>query len=192
MSKLPPKRIAGAMSSRRLVRFKSRFDPPNGGWNKGYILDSGPKFFLLAAVNGEVRLDGFSCFRILDVRKLEFEPYAAFIEAALKKRGERRPRKPPISLASVEDLLRSANKAFPLVTIRSEIKDRDVCHIGKAEALTRGQCWLREIGCDAQWEEAATAHSLRGITRVDVGGGYEEALYLVGGEPTPIGGKWEE
>ena len=40
-----------------------------------------------------------------------------------------------------------------------------------------------EIDPDAMWAQKPTTIRLSDITRVDFGGGYEEALRLVGGEP---------
>jgi hypothetical protein len=44
------------------------------------------------------------------LRGLRLDPYAPFAEAALRKRGERLPKKPRISVANIEDLLLSAGK----------------------------------------------------------------------------------
>ena len=49
-----------------LVRFYRRFEDSSV---RGYVLDIGPKFFLLALVSDRVWFDGFECFRISDVRK---------------------------------------------------------------------------------------------------------------------------
>ncbi|MGB6724250.1 MAG: hypothetical protein WBE74_00015, partial [Terracidiphilus sp.] len=59
----------------------------------GYVLAVGPRFFLLALVDENIRFNGFQCLRLQDVRNLQVPAkYAAFVEAALKLRGERRPR----------------------------------------------------------------------------------------------------
>ncbi|MCW5625804.1 MAG: hypothetical protein KIT73_13920 [Burkholderiales bacterium] len=50
-------------------------------------------------------------------------------------------------------------------------------------ATNRSQVALLEIGPDAEWESDATAFFLKNITRVNFGGDYESALYLVGGDP---------
>ncbi len=105
------------------------------------------------------------------------------MEAALRKRGERRPRKPRVSVASIEDLLLSAGRAFPLVTIHREQVDPDVCWIGRVLGVNRGRVSLLKIDPDAKWEDAPTEYRLSEITRVDFGGDYEGALHLVGGDP---------
>ena len=146
------------------------------------MLDVGSKFVLLATLD-EVRLDGFGCFCIGDVRNLRSDPYAAFVDAALKKFGERRPKKPKVSVASIEQLLLSANKSFPLVTIHREKVHPESCWIGRVMKIERGRVMLMEIGPDAKWDEKPSVYKLSEITCVEFGGHYENALHLVGGRP---------
>jgi hypothetical protein len=42
---------------------------------------------------------------------------------------------------------------------------------------------LLEIGPDAVWDKEPSEIRLGEITRIEFGGGYEEALHLVGGRP---------
>lgn len=42
---------------------------------------------------------------------------------------------------------------------------------------------MLEINPDASWDEAPTQYKLKEITEIEFGGGYEEALFLVGGNP---------
>jgi hypothetical protein len=164
-----------------LVRFKRPFDV---GSTEGYILDAGDDFFLMALVDDTIHLDGFLCLRYKDVRKLEAPAkFETFIAAALKQRGERVPKPPSVSLASISDLLLTAATNFPLVTLHREKADPEVCHIGRIAGLNRKQVALLEIGPDAIWDETPSLYSLKEITQVGFGGGYEEALILVGGEP---------
>jgi hypothetical protein len=122
--------------------------------------------------------------RLSDVRRLSVpSPYAGFAVAALLKRGERIERKPRISLKSTDQLLRSANRLFPLVTIHQERVNPDTCKIGRVVGVSKSHVSLLEIGPDAVWEEKPTEIPLRRITRVDFGGGYEDALHIVGGAP---------
>lgn len=147
------------------------------------MLDIGPEFFLLSLVSDRVRFDGFECFRISDVRNLRSDPYAAFAEAALKKRGERKPKKPNINITNVGPLLVSASHVFPLVTIHRERIEPDICHIGRVVNVGDGRLSLLEISPDGQWDDSATEYRIREITRVNFGGDYEDALHLVGGAP---------
>ncbi|MBZ5521632.1 MAG: hypothetical protein LAP21_05175 [Acidobacteriia bacterium] len=179
MSKQRPSQLALALRDKLLVRFTRPFEE---GSVDGYVLNIGPRFFLIALIGEGIRLSGFQCFRLSDVRELWVpHKYARFYEAALKKRGERIPKKPPVSVHSLPELLLSANRAFPLVTIHREKVDPDVCHIGRVIDMSKGYLSLLEIGPDARWDKEPTKYRLSEITRVDFGGDYEEALHLVGG-----------
>src|SRR5262245_44224069 len=120
--------LANAMRTRRFVRFARRFED---SFVRGYVLDIGPKFFLLALVSDGIWFDGFQCFRVRDVQGVKPDPYANFAESALQKRRERMPKKPRVSLASIEELLLSASRVFPLVTVHREQVDPEVCWIGR-------------------------------------------------------------
>lgn len=178
MTKSRLSQFADALRERRFVRFSRRFEQSPV---RGYVLDIGPKFFLLALVSDRIWFDGFEGFRISDVREMRTDPYARFAEVALRKRGERLPKKPRVGIASTEKLLLSAGHAFPLVTIHREEVDPDVCWIGRVLGVERGRVLLREIKPDATWENSPTEFRLSEITRVNFGGDYENALHLVGG-----------
>jgi hypothetical protein len=164
-----------------LVKFTRPFEQ---GSVKGYVIDIGPQFFLVALVSDGIRFNGFQCFRLSDVRRLQVpSKYSAFAEAALKKRAERVPKKPHVVITSLPKLLLTANRAFPLVTIHRERVDPDVCQIGHVVDLRNGRVTMLEIGPDAVWDDKPETYPLNEITRVDFGGDYEDALHLVGGLP---------
>jgi hypothetical protein len=180
MAKARLSQLKDALQARRFVRFSQRFED----WPiRGYVLDIGPRFFLMAVVSDRIWFDGFECFRITDVSEVKKDPYTNFVESALRKRRERVPKKPRVSVASIEALLLSAGRAFPLVTIHREQVDPDVCWIGRILGVERNRVSLLEINPDAKWEDKPNAYRLNEITRVNFGGDYENALHLVGGGP---------
>src|SRR5690348_3752088 len=121
--------IEQALHERTLVRFNRRFEP---GKVRGYVLDIGPTFFLLGLVSDRIWLDGYECFRMSDVIDVRPDRHREFAEAALSARGEHiPPKRPKVHVGSLEDLLLSASRAFPLVTIQREELDPDVCFIGR-------------------------------------------------------------
>jgi hypothetical protein len=178
MQKKNKSRLALALRKKLLVRFESAWER---GTVNGYVLDIGPQFFLIALVSDGIRLNGFQCFRLSDVRKLQVpDKYARFHEAALKKRRQRFPKKPPIDITSLAQLLLTANNAFPLVTIHREKIRADSCWIGRVVDVRDGRVTLLEIGPGAVWDSELETYRLSEITRIDFGGDYEDALYLVG------------
>jgi hypothetical protein len=108
------------------------------------------------------------------------DKYTRFHEAVLKKRGVRFPRKPVADVRTLPRLLLTANKAFPLVTIHREEKERSACWVGRVVDLSEGRLTLLEIGPGASWDRELHSYRLNEITRVDFGGDYENALYLIG------------
>lgn len=179
-----------SVTSKVLVQFTRPFD--NGGSTSGYILERGPQFFLLALVESNLRFDGFNCIRYRDVRKLRVPAtHAAFVESALRLREEHIPQMPKVNLRSTSELLATAGRAFPIVTIHRENVNPDVCHIGRVNAVDENRVELLEIGPDAVWDPQPLSYRTREITRIDFGGSYEDALILVGGLPPdkkpPIG-----
>ena len=170
-----------ALHKKQLVKFTRPFEE---GSVNGYILDIGPKFFLIALVEDASRFNGFQCIRISDVRNLQApDNNSLFIETALKKLGRKMPSKPRLKLETAHTILSSANAVFPLVTIHLEQADPGLCHIGLVKEMNRTHVSLLEIGMDAFWDRKPTEHKLSEITRIDFGGNYEEALHLVGGIP---------
>jgi len=138
--------------------------PGLDGSDWGYVLDIGPRFFLLAHldVDGGVRFNGFICFRLADVRELQVPgKQAAFAEAVLKKRGDRLPEKPPVSLTNMEELLLTVHRAAPLVAIYREKKDPGLCKIGGVLDVRNGRLSLLEIDTDALGGSAHGVPSLR-------------------------------
>jgi hypothetical protein len=151
------------------------------------VLDTGPKFFLVGLIDERIRFNGFQCMRFSDVRRLKAPaPYAEFFVAALIKRGEVIKRKPSIELSNIAAILESANQIAPLITIHTQKTHPDICWIGRALGGTKSHVSLLEIGPDAVWETAPMEKALKAITRVDFLGGYEDALYSVGGNPPKL------
>lgn len=170
-----------ALRDRLVVRY---WNPYDEGSNYGYVLDIGPRFFLLAFIDDNLKFNGFQCVLIADVRRLQVPAkYADFAAAALRKRKQLIRKKPEIDLGGLPEMLVSANRLFPLITIHRERVTPDTCKIGRVVEVDKTHLRLREIGPDAVWETRATRVNLTDITRVEFGGGYEEALYLVGGPP---------
>ena len=95
-----------------LVQFTRPFE---GGSVNGHVLDIGSRFFLLALVEDGCRFNGFQCLRLSDVRELEVpQKYGDFVQAALKKCGQRMPRKPRVSVANIQ-----TSRCLPPASFRS-------------------------------------------------------------------------
>ena len=163
-----------------LVRFTRPFEQ---GSVMGYVTDIGPEFFLLALVDENIRFNGFQCLRLQDVRKLQVPAKCAdFVETVLRLRADRIPTSGRVKVGSLQELLRTAGRAFPIITVHREKVAPDICHIGRVEAVGDSHLSLLEIGPDARWDDSPLSYLTKEITRIDFGGDYEEALTLVGGQ----------
>ncbi len=153
------------------------------GFATGYVTGVGPEFFLFCVVGDEITFNGFHVMRIGDVTELEApHEFSGFIERALHLRKEIEPVLPDPDLSTVRSIIESVTRSFPLVTIHREDVSTEVCHIGRAITVDDDCVRLREMSPDAVLYDEPEDYLLREITRIDFGGGYERALWLVGGE----------
>ncbi len=176
-------RLEAARRERRLIRLTRTFET---GYVRGYVLDVGPQFFIMLLVSDRLWLDGYECLRISDVKTLEHDPYTSFAETALWLRHEVRSEETPVNVTSLVDLMKSAAAAFPLITIHTEKVDPDCCWIGRVLSVDQKTLQLQETRPDATWHLQASEYRLSDITRVNFGGAYEEALFIVGGDSPPV------
>ncbi|MGD0096141.1 MAG: hypothetical protein ABSB60_06575 [Terracidiphilus sp.] len=184
MTETPNTKLNEADSNAIVLRFSNPYDE---GWTHGYVLDIGPQFFLFGLIDDNIKFNGFQCPLISDLRKVKVpDPHEDFIVAALRKRREIIVKKPDIDLSNLPTLLKSANALFPLVSILRERIKPDECVIGRVLDISEKSFLLHTIDPHAGWEEKPTRFRLSHITRVDFGGGYEEARHLVGGNPKPL------
>lgn len=173
-----------ALSEAVLIRFRNKYDSTVVD---AYVLDIGRQFVLLGLVNESMRFDGFQCLHPSAITRLKVPcPFAEFIVEALRKRNELIQHKPDVDLDALPELLSSANRLFPLVTVHRQKSKPNECRIGKVVDVTKKHLHLLQIDPRAVWHQKPSKFRLTGIDRVDFGGGYEEALYLVGGEPAKM------
>lgn len=161
------------------MQFERPFEP---GSVIGYVRAMGSALLLVAVIGEDLTPNGFQVFRIRDVRRLDLpHAHAGFVEEALRLRGERVPRAPRVRLDGFPELLRSASRLFPLVTIHRERVDPESCWIGRVVDADERRVRLLEIDPSAAWHAEPSEYRVAEITRTDFGGGYEGALALVAG-----------
>ena len=72
-------------------------------------------------------------------------------------------------------------------SVHTEQTEPGICKIGRVRSVDDGSVKLIALDPDADWDDEVTEVPLADVTRVDIGGAYEEALLLVGGPcPVPI------
>ena len=154
----------------------------------GYVVAVERKLFVLLQISDAMRFNGFSVLRIEDVSDVELpHAHVDFVESALRLRDESVDDAPAIDLSSMSTAIRSAGRLAELVTLHTEHAEPGVCKIGRIRAVDDTTVSLIALDPDADWDEEVTTVPVADVTRIDIGGAYEEALLLVGGPcPVPI------
>jgi hypothetical protein len=123
-------------------------------------------------------LNGYSVIRNDDVSLYAVYDRPELLRFQLRLKGIKPEAQPQISVASLPDLLNSIDGRFPFTTIHREEMNDEVCFIGRLAGMTSKTFTLDEVDDCAEWI-GLRRYRFADITKVDFGGGYEEALALV-------------
>jgi hypothetical protein len=158
-----------------LVHFRLAYEPEFT--QHGYVVGVGATLVLFHIVEANtVRLNGYMAVLFTELRKVALADDDDVLHRALRlKQMTPRPQ-PDILLLDLPGLVSSANTVFPLVNIHPTKDDTDVCFIGRVERVTDKAVTLYCIDKKARWCGSGT-YKFKDITRVEFGGGYEEALW---------------
>ena len=171
--------LLAAKQKKWIVQFSRPFEP---GTFTGYVIDIGPKFFLLASFDDGFEFEEYTLLRIVDIRRLECPAnYTQFYAKVRQLRGDKPPARIKIDLADTLSILDSLHNS--LVTLHRELVDPDTCEIGYMLSRGKTVVELLEIDPNAQWESEPTYLQINQLTRIDLPGPYEKALLLAGGKP---------
>ncbi|CAN5468077.1 hypothetical protein BH10ACT1_BH10ACT1_14830 [soil metagenome] len=148
---------------------------------EGYVVAVDAEWALLHIVY-DVGLNGWSAVRLDTIREVEPQGEGSFIARALDLAGER-PQSCDLDTASVVDLLHSATRLFPLVTVFTERVDPTVCAIGRPIRIGSRSVTFLDVSSSATWSDETRSLRLDDITRIDVGARYEQVLHRLAGYP---------
>lgn len=149
---------------------------------EGFVVDLDRDWVVLHVVY-DVGLNGWSVVRLDTVRTVEREPANGFLPRALAQFGEQ-PAPVLVDLSSGRDAIRSLATTFPLLTVFTEEHDPRTAAVGRPVRAGRNKVDVLEITADGTWD-GRDPRRIRydDITRIDVGGRYEQALHELGGLP---------
>lgn len=151
---------------------------------RGIVLDYSPELVLLANIDDNFYINGYIIVRNNDITAYRFfDSPDSFFYQAQKELHLFPDYSFKIDLTNIRSVCLNIHQYVPLVTIFKE-KSEDVCYIGHITTITDHSITLYEIDSDAEWE-TETRFYLRKISRIDFGGGYENALWLVGKKDLP-------
>lgn len=153
---------------------------------RGFVLDYSDSLTLLNVLDYDFYLNGFTVIRNSDIASYRvYDKDDYFLNMALRLKSIKPARKPKIDLSNWESVLRTAQKIFPLLTIHREAISKDVCYIGRLVSNTEKTFTLYDIDPDANWDRTYR-RKFADLTKVDFGGGYEDALWRVAKEENRI------
>ena len=151
----------------------------------GFVISYNDDLTLLHHVDSDFKLHGYSIFRNSDVTSWTvFDSPDYFMNRALRLKGIR-PRRPrALDISSWRLAFETASRNWPLFALHREALRNDVCWVGRYVDSTPKTVTLYEISPTAEWEKP-TRFRIADITRIDFGGGYEDALWRVAEEDGP-------
>ena len=153
---------------------------------EGYVVAIGTEWLLLALLDPAIVLDGHAALRLTDLRRVRRRQSGEMAQQALTLRGQwpPTPPEPGLDLESTEGLLTSL-MTQPVLTIHPEHDNPDICFVGAPVAQDDQTLRLVEVTPRGVWNSRPTKYRVEGITRIDVGGRYEQALLSVAGPLPP-------
>jgi hypothetical protein len=154
----------------------------------GFVVATGREWIALARVSDEIDLDGWVMLRLHDVRSVRLYPADCLAVKALTIRGQWPPVAPVVRLDHVTELITDAAARAPMVTVHREFHRPDACWIGVVRKVSGRTISLLKVDPSGRWARKPCTYRLNQVTRVDVGGRYEDALHLVAG-PAPKRGR---
>jgi hypothetical protein len=151
----------------------------------GFVVAQSERWVLLARLSDRITLDGWTAVRVRDVQSVALDPAGDCFEIkALKARGQWPPNAPEsVDITTVSAILRSVSAGGWLTAIFREFERPDVTWIGDVRTVANSAVSLLEVSVAGGWARRPRRFDLDDLTRIDFGGGYEEALSLVAGPP---------
>jgi hypothetical protein len=149
---------------------------------EGFVIDLDDAWAAIHIVY-DVGLNGWSIVRLDTIRTVERQPANSFLARALAQFGEQ-PAPLLVDLTSSRDVIESLAATFPLLTLFTEVEDPRTAAVGRPTRTGKTRTDLLEITADGTWDgRDARRFRYEDITRIDVGGRYEQALHELGGYP---------
>lgn len=175
-------KLERAQQDRLLVRIRRWI--PESSSVEGFVVGVGRRWVVLAQLSDRIALDGWSLLRLKDIQAVKVNPDSdSFPAQVLRRRSQWPPVSPPVDLDDTVAVITTAPAVAPLLAVHEEFSRPDICWIGKVRSVNDTKLRLHEVDSDAGWRQKVSTIDPDSVTRIDLGGGYEEALHLVAGEP---------
>ena len=149
----------------------------NVGSTTGFIVAFSESLILFHTLDMDTfRLNGYTALREEDISQYRFFTKADYWQFRAVRHFHLKPIRPAgISVSSVPELLKSVAKRYPLMTFHPEKKKPDVCYIGPLVSMAEHTFTIDDLDCNGEWS-GPRRMKFSEVTRIDFGGGYEQAL----------------
>jgi hypothetical protein len=151
----------------------------------GFVVGIGAEWVALQQLSDRIVFDGWALLRRKDIQAVTIKPNPECFEIrALKARELWPPSAPALDLDDVLGAVSSAAKAAKtLVSISDDFYNPELCWIGTVGSIDRDRLQVTEVNPRGRWVRKPHTFDPADVTRIDFGGGYEEALHLAAGPP---------
>lgn len=175
--------LRDAMLRRQLVRVW-RGNMEHGSFC-GYITGIGQQFVLLWVLGDNLQFDGMFALRHRDITDIEApDAHHRFLEKALASNGLEATVPADIELDSAQDLIRSASRGAPIVSVHVDNEEEaDICFLGRVIGLEDDGFLLQEVNPDAEWLREPSYFGWDELSTVVWDDPYGRALFQIAGEP---------
>lgn len=179
------KRLERAQVQEALVHIRRWI--PGADRVEGFVVGLSQDWVLLHRLSDRIAFDGWITVRFQDVQAVTIYPTEDCFEiAAVKARGLWPPTPPAATVPeNINQVLAQAKDHSSVITVHREFERPDVAWCGAVRDISEDTLRFLEVNVAAGWGRKPRLFDLDDITRVDFGGGYEEALQLVAGPPPP-------
>jgi len=158
---------------------------PDADRIEGFVVGLSQHWVLLQLLSGRITFDGWVALRMEDVQAVTIYPTEDCFEiAAVKARGLWPPTSPTTATPrDIGEVLAQAKQHASVVAVHREFERPDAAWCGAVRDVSSDTLSFLEVNVAGGWARKPRRFDLDDITRVDFGGGYEEALQLVAGPP---------
>lgn len=157
---------------------------PDADRLEGFVVGIGAEWVALQHLSDRIVFDGWRLIRLKDIQavSLDLDP-DCFEVQALRARQLWPPSAADLDLDDILGAAASVSNAAPMVSVYDEFDRPDVCWIGAVMSVDAHRLSLLEVNTRGRWARKTRSFDPGDITRLEFGGGYEDALHLVAGPP---------
>jgi hypothetical protein len=178
-------RLEHAQTEQLLVRLRRWI--PDADRLEGFVVGIGAEWVALQRLSDRIAFDGWQLVRRKDIQSVTIEPDPDCFEiTALRARDLWPPTAPELDLDlddTVGAITTASRAAATMLSVHVELDRPDVCWIGAVTSVDERLLRLLEVNTHGGWARRSRTFDPADVTRLDLGGGYEEALLLVAGPP---------